>query len=194
MKKILPLLLALSVLTACIKEREYKLDEGLLDEMVTSADLNLSFRVPVGAKGISDQYIDEYNQRLLQTDPLSPIYRAIYVDTLMGGYISLTDMRMLPYELTENRLDFYKTEYNRNHIWDDVEKNIFKMGDYPKVVELIMYNQDETLRRYMFYNEEKAQFYIDYDYPTALAETMKPYIESSLASIGKHYELYINAE
>ena len=45
-----------------------------------------------------------------------------------------------------------------------------------------------------FTDEEKAQFYIDYDYPTAMAETMLPYIESSLASIDKHYEVYISAE
>ncbi|MBO4370170.1 MAG: hypothetical protein J5808_02270 [Paludibacteraceae bacterium] len=194
MKKICFIATAILLLASCTKERNYKLDEGLLDEMVTCADLNLSFRVPYGCVGFSEAGIEAYNQQLLQSDPMAPIYRAIYIDTMQYVRITLNDMRMIPYELTENRLDFYKTEYNRSNIWDSVEKNIFKMGIWPKVVELIMSNENETLMRYMFYNEEKAQFYIDYFLPTQILEGYRPYIESSLASVDRHYEVIITAE
>ena len=79
----------------------------------------------------------------------------IFADTLLGANISLSDMRHIPYEKTENELDFYKQTYNATGFWDSVTLQRYHTPDYPKLVVLEMQNSNKTLVRTLFYNDKK---------------------------------------
>jgi hypothetical protein len=71
----------------------------------------------------------------------------IFADTILHANISLSDMRHIPYEKTENDLDFYKTTYNANGFWDQVTIERYHSENYPKIVLLEMQNSSKTLVR-----------------------------------------------
>ena len=157
-------------------------------------ELMIAYQVPAGYKMLSQSFTDSIARAELAANPFSEKRVAIYLDTLIGNStVCLYDMRSLPYEKTEDRLDFFFSSYNANNQWENIEKNIFSHGDFKKIVELDMVNTstDRRLLKYYFYEDSKAQFSIDYYFRNSYYNDLKPYIESSLASVKKSHEIII---
>lgn len=186
--------LLLVIITSCVTERSLRYDASLLEPEVQNADLMIMYQVPVGYKMVSQSFTDSIARAELAADPFSEKRIAIYVDTLIGNAtICLYDTRTLPYERTEDRLDFYFSTYNANGQWENIEKNTFRHGDFKKITELDMVNTstDRRLLKYYFYENDKAQFSIDYYFRNSYYNDLKPYIESSLASVRKSFDVII---
>ena len=190
----LTLLLALTLVACGLEERSYPLDEGMLTAPQSEAALKVGYRVPRRFLAMSDEYIDYLQQRNLQDDPFAPTVRALYVDTITGANIALTDMRMSPAEQTEERLEDPEKAFNAAGGWDDVSMERFRMNGYPRVAHVRMSNPVTTADRYYFYNERKAFMSLDLVYPTPMAEAYRPYFESMLATVREQYEITITAE
>lgn len=187
-------LVSIIILSSCIKERSLRYDVALLEPEVQNADLMIAYQVPAGYKMLSQSFTDSIARAELAANPFSEKRIAIYLDTLIGNStVCLYDMRSLPYEKTEDRLDFFFSSYNANNQWENIEKNIFSHGDFKKIVELDMVNTstDRRLLKYYFYENDKAQFSIDYYFRNSYYNDLKPYIESSLASVKKNHEIII---
>ena len=187
-------LVSIIILSSCIKERSLRYDASLLEPEVQNAELMIAYQVPAGYKMLSQSFTDSIARAELAANPFSEKRIAIYLDTLIGNStVCLYDMRSLPYEKTEDRLDFFFSSYNANNQWENIEKNIFSHGDFKKIVELDMVNTstDRRLLKYYFYENDKAQFSIDYYFRNSYYNDLKPYIESSLASVHKSHEILI---
>lgn len=183
-----------TALTSCIKERALNYDAGLLEQEAVNADLMIAYQVPAGYKMVSQAFTDSISRAELTADPFSEKRVAIYVDTLLGNStVCIYDTRALPYERTEDRLDFYFSAYNANHQWESIEKNIFSHGDFKKIVELDMVNNtaNRRLLKYYFYENDKAQFSIDYYMRADYYNDLKPFVDASLASVHKNLEIKI---
>lgn len=187
-------LVSIIILSSCIKERSLRYDAALLEPEVQNVDLMIAYQVPAGYKMLSQSFTDSIARAELAANPFSEKRVAIYLDTLIGNStVCLYDMRSLPYEKTEDRLDFFFSSYNANNQWENIEKNIFSHGDFKKITELDMVNTstDRRLLKYYFYEDGKAQFSIDYYFRNSYYNDLKPYIESSLASVKKSHEIII---
>lgn len=187
-------LVSIIILCSCIRERSLRYDAALLEPEVQNADLMIAYQVPAGYKMLSQSFTDSIARAELAANPFSEKRVAIYLDTLIGNStVCLYDMRSLPYEKTEDRLDFFFSSYNANNQWENIEKNIFSHGDFKKITELDMVNTstDRRLLKYYFYENDKAQFSIDYYFRNSYYNDLKPYIESSLASVHKSHEILI---
>ena len=187
-------LVSIIILSSCIKERSLRYDAALLEPEVQNVDLMIAYQVPAGYKMLSQSFTDSIARAELAANPFSEKRIAIYLDTLIGNStVCIYDMRSLPYEKTEDRLDFFFSSYNANNQWENIEKNIFSHGDFKKIVELDMVNTrtDRRLLKYYFYENDKAQFSIDYYFRNSYYNDLKPYIESSLASVKKSHEIII---
>ena len=57
-----------------------------------------------------------------------------------------------------------------------------------------MQNSSKTLVRGLFYNDTKAQFCLDYYFPTAFYADFMPFVQASIASIQPNYEIQIQLE
>lgn len=181
-------------LTSCIRERALKYDSSLLEGVTYNTDLMIAYQVPAGYKMVSQSFTDSIARAELAANPFTEKRVTIFVDTLIGNStICLYDMRALPYERTEDRLDFYFSTYNANGQWESIEKNIFRHGDFKQITELDMVNTstDRRLLKYYFYEDGKAQFSVDYYFRNSYYNDLKPYIESSLASVHKSHEILI---
>ena len=181
------------LLCSCIRERSMKYDAALLEPEVQNVDLMIAYQVPAGYKMVSQSFTDSVARAELAANPFTEKRVTIFVDTLIGNStICLYDMRALPYERTEDRLDFYFSTYNANGQWESIE-NIFRHGDFKQITELDMVNTstDRRLLKYYFYEDGKAQFSIDYYFRNSYYNDLKPYIESSLASVHKSHEIII---
>ena len=182
------------LLCSCIRERSMKYDAALLEPEVQNVDLMIAYQVPAGYKMVSQSFTDSVARAELAANPFTEKRVTIFVDTLIGNStICLYDMRALPYERTEDRLDFYFSTYNANGQWESIEKNTFRHGDFKQITELDMVNTstDRRLLKYYFYEDGKAQFSIDYYFRNSYYNDLKPYIESSLASVHKSHEIII---
>lgn len=189
------LVLAAMMMASCIKERNLNYDQALLENEIGNNNLMIAYRVPAGYKMVDSDFTDSIAKLEHALDPFAERRIAIFVDTLLGNAnISLYDMRQLPYERTEDRLDLYKAAYNPNNQWESIEKNVFKYGDFEKIVELIMVNetQNRRLQKYYFYEEGKAQFSVDYYFRNDYYNDLKPYIDASLASFHKDIQIIIS--
>lgn len=192
--KIILALVSIIILSSCIKERSLRYDASLLEPEVQNVELMIAYQVPAGYKMLSQSFTDSIARAELAANPFSEKRVAIYLDTLIGNStICLYDMRSLPYEKTEDRLDFFFSSYNANNQWESIEKNIFSHGDFKQITELDMVNTstDRRLLKYYFYEDGKAQFSIDYYFRNSYYNDLKPYIESSLASVHKSHEILI---
>lgn len=188
-------LLAVVLLTSCIKEREMTYDKGLLESEVTNQELMIAYQAPAGYKMLSQSFTDSVAAQEIAADPFSERRMTIYLDTLIANAtMCLYDMRQIPYERTENRLDFYFSTYNPDGTWETIDKNIFSHGDFKKIVELVMVNTQTNRRllKYYFYENDKAQFSVDYLMRNDYYNDLQPFIESSVASFKKSYEIIID--
>ncbi len=186
--------LLLVIITSCIRERDLRYDAALLEPEVQNVDLMIAYQVPAGYKMVSQSFTDSVARAELAANPFTEKRVTIFVDTLIGNStVCLYDMRSLPYEKTEDRLDFYFSTYNANGQWESIEKNTFRHGDFKQITELDMVNTstDRRLLKYYFYEDGKAQFSIDYYFRNSYYNDLKPYIESSLASVHKSHEIII---
>ncbi len=191
------LVLMATMLASCIKERELKYDTSLLSDLVFNDELHIAYQVPAGYKVVSQSFTDSIAKLEQEADPFAEKRISVYVDTLLGNAnICLYDMRSLPYERTEDRLDLYKGAYNANNQWESIEKGVFKHGDFDKIVELTMINAstDRRLQKYYFYEDGKAQFSVDYYFRNNYYNDLKPYIDASLASFHKDIRISIEVE
>ena len=101
------------VLQGCVKERKFVVDEGLLEKTATENNIGIDYQMPAGFSAIRQGMVDTIAVQEQQHDPFSGRIAAIYVDTLLGNSIvMITDMAAVPAERTENKLDFYFTEFN----------------------------------------------------------------------------------
>ena len=192
--KIILALVSIIILCSCIRERDLRYDAALLEPEVQNVDLMIAYQVPAGYKMVSQSFTDSVARAELAANPFTEKRVTIFVDTLIGNStICLYDMRALPYERTEDRLDFYFSTYNANGQWESIEKNTFRHGDFKQITELDMVNTstDRRLLKYYFYEDGKAQFSIDYYFRNSYYNDLKPYIESSLASVHKSHEIII---
>lgn len=179
-------------LNSCVETKQFEIDEALLEEQINDNDIQISYRMPSGFKPIKKSMVDSITSAELQHDPFAPKILAIYVDTLLSNANAVvSDMRNVPAERTENKLDFYFTEYNPNNYWDKVEKTIYKFNQFTKVVQLDMYNSNSRLIKLFFYDENKAKFSVDYFLPEAYYLDLEPFIESSIGSFNDGYTLVI---
>lgn len=188
-------LLAVVLLTSCIKEREMTYDKGLLESEVTNQELMIAYQAPAGYKMLSQAFTDSVAAQEIAADPFSERRMTIYLDTLIANAtMCLYDMRQIPYERTENRLDFYFSTYNPDGTWETIDKAIFSHGDFKKIVELVMVNTQTNRRllKYYFYENDKAQFSVDYFMRNDYYNDLQPFIESSVASFKKSYEIIID--
>lgn len=196
LKKLVLTLLVVTTLTGCgPKSKELRYDPLLLEQEVVNQDLHIAYSVPAGFKLVRQSFTDSIAELELKANPFTERRLAIYVDTLIGNSsISLYDMRQIPYEKTEDRLDFYFSTYNPNGQWESIEKENFKHGDFGKIVALDMENKsaDRRLIKLYFYENDKAQFSIDYFTRDSYYADLKPFIESSIASVHKNYEIVID--
>ena len=58
-------------------------------------------------------------------------------------------------------------------------------------LDTLITSTDRRLLKYYFYENDKAQFSIDYYFRNSYYNDLKPYIESSLASVKKNHEIII---
>lgn len=182
-------------LTSCIRERALKYDNSLLEGVTYNTDLMIAYQVPAGYKMLSQQFTDSIARVEQRENPFSEKRVAIFVDTLVGNAtVCLYDTRALPYERTEDRLDFYFSSYNANGQWENIEKDVFSHGDFKKIVELDMVNTQTNRRllKYYFYENDKAQFSIDYYLRNDFYNDLKPYVDASVASVKKDFEIVID--
>jgi hypothetical protein len=103
-------------------------------------------------------------------------------------------MRHIPSEKTENELDFYKQNYNAQNTWDKLDKRTYKSNEFLRVEEITMSNEYKTLRRVIYFVDEKAKFCVDYYFPTEFYEDFMPFIYSSIASTTNSYQIVITQE
>ena len=124
------------LLCSCIRERDLRYDAALLEPEVQNVDLMIAYQVPAGYKMVSQSFTDSVARAELAANPFTEKRVTIFVDTLIGNStICLYDMRALPYERTEDRLDFYFSTYNANGQWESIEKNTFRHGDFKQITE-----------------------------------------------------------
>ena len=189
------ILLALALLTSCISERKFEMEEGLVSEVVNHNDLQISYRMPVGFKAVDQNFVDTISQKNMLANPFDRILTKLYVDTVLSNAnVSIYDMRHIPAEKTENELDFYKQNYNAQNYWDSVEKRRYKSNEFPRVEEITMSNDYKTLIRVIYFDENKAKFCVDYYFPTEFYEDFIPFVESSIASTQNSYQIIISQE
>lgn len=197
MKKNLLIVLTAIVVgfTACTKPFPHTADTQLLEtNPCVVADIEMEVKVPVGFKVINQAYTDSISAIRTQENPFDMRLLRIFADTILGANISLSDMRHIPYEKTENDLDFYRQTYNANGFWDTVTLTRYHTADYPKLVVLEMQNAQRTLVRTLFYNPQKAQFCIDYYFATPFYHDFMPFVWSSVASVKPNHELQITLQ
>ena len=189
------ILLALALLTSCIKERDFQMEEGLVSEVANLNDLQISYRMPVGFKAVNQSFVDSISQINLYANPFERILTRLYVDTVLSNAnVSIYDMRHIPAEKTENKLDFYKQNYNAQKYWDKVSKRRYKSNEFPRVEEITMTNSYKTLIRVIYFDDKKAKFCVDYYFPTEFYEDFMPFVQSSIASTQNSYQLIISQE
>lgn len=185
----------LTLFTACTKPFPYTADAQLLEvNPCVVSDLQMEVKIPVGFKVISQAYTDSISAIRTQENPFDMRLMRIFADTVLHANISLSDMRHIPYEKTENDLDFYHTTYNANGFWETVTLTRYKTPAYPKLVVLELQNEHRTLVRTLFYNQQKAQFCLDYYFPTTFYQAFMPFVWSSVASIKPNNELQITLQ
>jgi hypothetical protein len=189
------ILLALALLTSCIKERDFQMEEGLVTDVANLNDLQISYRMPVGFKAVNQSFVDSISQINLYANPFERILTRLYVDTVLSNAnVSIYDMRHIPAEKTENELDFYKQNYNAQKYWDKVSKRRYKSNEFPRVEEITMTNSYKTLIRVIYFDDKKAKFCVDYYFPTEFYEDFMPFVQSSIASTQNSYQLIISQE
>ena len=183
------------IMQGCVKERKFVVDEGLLEKTATENNIGIDYQMPAGFSAIRQGMVDTIAVQEQQHDPFSGRIAAIYVDTLLGNSIvMITDMAAVPAERTENKLDFYFTEFNIGKTWDKVEIQRYRFGDFPKVVQLDMYNDSKYNIKLYFYDEDKARFSVDYLFDTGFYNDLKPFIDASVGSFRKHREITITTD
>lgn len=190
------ILIALTALaacfTACTKPFPHTADAQLLEtNPCVVTDIEMEVKIPVGFKVINQSYTDSIAAIRTQENPFDMKLLRIFADTILNANISLSDMRHIPYEKTENDLDFYRQTYNANGFWDSVTLDRYHTADYPKLVVLTLQNSQRTLVRTLFYNNQKAQFCLDYYFATQFYDAFMPFVWSSVASIKPNHELQI---
>ncbi len=180
---------------SCSKPFPHVADKQLLEEFPCVVnELQTAIQVPIGFMTISQSYTDSIAAIRAQENPFDSRLLRIFADTVLNANISLSDMRHIPYEKTENDLDFYKVTYNAHGFWDSVQLQRYYNEQYPKIILLEMQNKERTLVRVFFYNQDKAQFCIDYYFATAFYNDFMPFINASIASVAPNYELQIEVE
>lgn len=185
----------IAVLSACTKTYPYAVDDQLLEaNPCVVSDVQMEVKVPVEFQVIDQAYVDSIAALRALENPFDIKLLRIYADTVLNANISLSDMRHIPYEKTENELDFYHTSYNANGFWDTVTLTRYCNNHYPKIVWLEMQNAQRTLVRTLFYNDEKAQFCLDYYFPTPYYNDFIAFVRSSVASVKPNYELQITLQ
>lgn len=196
MKKLILLpLLALALLTSCISERDFEMEEGLVSDVINLDDLQVSFRVPIGFSQVDQSYVDSISNIAVWANPFDRKLTKLYVDTVLNNAnISVYDMRHIPAEKTENELDFYKQNYNAQNNWNNVDKRTYKSNEFLRVEEITMSNEYKTLIRAIYFDDTKAKFCVDYYFPTEFYEDFMPFIYSSIASTTNSYQIVITQE
>lgn len=176
-------------------EKQFKIEEGLIEESTCNIKLGISFSAPAGFMGISEGYCDSLAQADARQNPFGPRLSAVFIDTLVNNAtMSVWDVRCVPQEQLENKLDFYKTEFNLNNEWSSIERDDYRYGCFPHIIELNMSNSQTHLRRVYFYNESKPWFYVDYIVPEAYYNDMKPFIDSSLGTFSEKIDFTITTD
>lgn len=194
MRKIVYILLVV-LLSSCITDRDFEIDENLLSDVSNIDDLQISYKVPIGFSNVSQQFVDSISQINVMANPFDRILIKLYVDTVLNNAnISVYDMRHIPAEKTENELDFYKQNYNAQNYWDEVSKRRYKSNDFPRVEEITMTNMYKTLIRVIYFDDKKAKFCMDYFFPTEFYDDFLPFVQSSIASTNNSYQLIITQE
>lgn len=189
------ILLALALFTSCISNRDFEMEEGLVSEVANLNDLQISYRMPMGFKAVSQDFVDSISQINLLANPFDRILTKLYVDTVLSNAnVSIYDMRHIPAEKTENELDFYKQNYNAQNFWDNVSKRTYKSNEFPRVEEITMSNEKKTLIRAIYFDDKKAKFCVDYYFPTEFYEDFLPFVYSSIASTQNSYQIIISQE
>lgn len=180
---------------SCSKPFPHLADKQLLEEFPCVVnELQTAIQVPIGFMTISQSYTDSIAAIRAQENPFDSRLLRIFADTVLNANISLSDMRHIPYEKTENELDFYKVTYNAHGFWDNVQLHRYHNEQYPKIILLEMQNSTRTLVRVLFYNQDKAQFSLDYYFATTFYNDFMPFVYASVASVAPNYELQIVAE
>lgn len=170
----------------------YKMETTLLEEVSNSNELQISYRMPAGFKALDKDFVDSIARVEMNYDPFAAQLVALYVDTLLSNAnVSISDMRHIPGERTNNQLDFYKTEFNRSQYWTTVSRNDYKLTGFQKIVQLDLANADKHLVKVFFYDNDKAVFCVDYFFAEAYYNDLKPFIESSIVSFSKGYQIII---
>ncbi len=188
-------LLALALFTSCISNRDFEMEEGLVSEVENLGELQISYRMPVGFKAVSQNFVDSIANISKLEAPFERILTKLYVDTVLSNAnVSIYDMRHIPAEKTENELDFYKQTYNAQNSWDSVEKRRYKSNEFPRVEEITMSNTYKTLIRVIYFDDKKAKFCVDYYFPTDFYEDFLPFVYSSIASTQNSYQIIISQE
>ena len=189
------ILLALALFTSCISNRDFEMEEGLVSEVENLGELQISYRIPVGFKAVSQNFVDSIANISKLEAPFERILTKLYVDTVLSNAnVSIYDMRHIPAEKTENELDFYKQTYNAQNYWDSVEKRRYKSNEFPRVEEITMTNSYKTLIRVIYFDDKKAKFCVDYYFPTDFYEDFLPFVYSSIASTQNSYQIIISQE
>ena len=169
-------------LNSCLETKHFEVDESLLEEQINDNDIQISYRMPSGFKPIKKSMVDSIASVELQYDPFAAKILAIYVDTLLRNASAVvSDMRNIPAERTENKLDFYFTEFNPSNYWDKVEISRYKFNQFPRLFNWICIIPIEDLLN-CFYDENKVKFSVDC-LPEEYYLDIKPFIESSIGSI-----------
>jgi hypothetical protein len=189
------ILLALALFTSCISNRDFEMEEGLVSEVENLGELQISYRMPVGFKAVSQNFVDSIANISKLEAPFERILTKLYVDTVLSNAnVSIYDMRHIPAEKTENELDFYKQTYNAQNSWDSVEKRRYKSNEFPRVEESTMSNTYKTLIRVIYFDDKKAKFCVDYYFPRDFYEDFLPFVYSSIASTQNSYQIIISQE
>ncbi len=180
---------------SCTKEKHFDPDPYLLEAEVADKQLGISYCMPAGFMPIRQDIVEAWSAQEQSYDPFSGKIAAVYVDTLLNFAVAkLTDMTSVPGERTENKLDFYFSEFNPNKEWDKVEIQRYRFGDFPKVVQLDMYNADKYYIKLFFYNQKKAYFSVDFYFDAYMYNDLLPFIESSIGSFKHYLEVIISTD
>jgi hypothetical protein len=171
----------------------FKVESGLLEEnSCIVPEIQMEFNIPAGYKIIDQSFTDSIAIEDQKQNPFERKLLRIYFNPYTNGNIALYDIRHIPADKINQEISNYQTAYNANGNYSDISLNLYQSDNYPKIAWFTLQNQDESIVRVFFFNQEKAQFCLEYYISTLYYQQLKNYIQSSVASVKPNLEPQIS--
>ncbi len=176
---------------SCLRTKDFKINDNLLSDEITNSELQVSYKIPSSFSAVSKNFTDSVSNEEMSRDPAASRICAIYIDTINGASIIVSDMRYVPQEKISKNIKEYKKYFNQNNYWKNVEKERYLHEEYT-ITEIRCSNDKALLIKLFFFEKDQQLFTVDYSLPATYAEGYKASIESSIGSFKKGYTVIFN--